>query len=137
MADSFVDRFLVTLADGVERELNYTMGSLIWLAKNHRINLPLEMAMALTESTPAAEREKIVQAKLWFIQANLDVLVQAGIMDADSQAPVVSRSLVSRMLPIEAASLIMPVFKAITVGLNAKRAPKEGEQDPNAAPAAA
>ena len=143
MADSFVDRFTVVLADGVERDLEYPMGSLMWLRRKYGINLIKEMSspglVAPPEDASAEEKMAFEQAamaafqpKIQFIMENIDLIIQAGLMNTDASDTTIDVALVRKMPAIEVVKLSATVANAVMRGLSQKRQKAEGPPSPNA-----
>ena len=152
--DAMIERIAVTLADGVERELNYNTGSLIWLKRFHQIDLMKELTSALPEladkaaamaekraAVATAEEQATIMAeskkRMEFVIDNIDFVTMAGLMDAKGNMPAVGEHLVRNLPPLESMALVTPIFKAVMRDLNRQTtAAAAGTPDPNSKAAA-
>jgi hypothetical protein len=134
--DSFTDRFIVKFADGVERELNYNSGSLMWLKRVHKFDLRVIMTSNLDKNATPEQIQADNKQRIEAINDNIDFVAIAGCMDKKGEWPLVGVDLVRTMAPIDSMELIVPVFKAALRDLNRKRKTTSDEPvetaDPNA-----
>lgn len=138
--DSILQQCSVFLADGQQYDLNYPIASLIYLNRQHNIDLIAQVAgpgiptdkdgNSIETPDQRTAREKHGEERRQFLLRNVDTLIMAGLVNDEAKSTIPG-SLVRRLPINKLPNLVNQIWNAIIRDIAPEKEKTEVTADPN------